>query len=68
MSIYEIGCAFGALSCLFIGDRLGRPKTMVVAGVVALAGGVIQASTYSFGQTIAGRIVSGEESDRCNSC
>ncbi|KFY39925.1 hypothetical protein V494_03759 [Pseudogymnoascus sp. VKM F-4513 (FW-928)] len=59
VSIYEIGCAFGALSCLFIGDRLGRPKTMLVAGGIALVGGIVQASTYSFGQTVAGRIISG---------
>lgn len=66
MSIYEIGCGFGALSCLFIGDRLGRPKTMLVAGVISLIGAVIQASTFSLGQTIAGRTISGEGSKTVN--
>lgn len=61
VSIYEVGCAIGALSCVIIGDRLGRPKTMLVAGCVSLVGAVIQTSTYSLGQTIAGRLISGEE-------
>ena len=59
VSIYEVGCAFGALSTLFIGDVLGRPRTMLTAGCIATLGAVIQVSTYSLGQTIAGRVISG---------
>ena len=33
---------------------------MLVAGSIALVGAVIQASTYSLGQTLAGRVISGE--------
>ncbi|KAH8897265.1 general substrate transporter [Thozetella sp. PMI_491] len=59
VAIYEIGCALGALSCLVIGDRLGRPKTMYVAGLVVLVGVVIQICTYSLGQILAARIITG---------
>ena len=30
IGIFEIGCLMGALSCMEIGDRLGRRKTVVV--------------------------------------
>ncbi len=59
VAIFEVGSALGALSCLGIGDRLGRPKTMLVAGFICVIGVVIQASTYSLGQILAGRIVTG---------
>lgn len=63
VSIYEVGCAIGALSCLFIGDRLGRVRTMLVAGSIATIGALIQTSTYSLAQTITGRVVSGKKAD-----
>ncbi|KAJ5643313.1 uncharacterized protein N7484_005820 [Penicillium longicatenatum] len=59
VAIFELGSAIGALSCLAIGDRLGRPKTMLVAGVICTIGVVIQASTYSLAQILVGRIVTG---------
>lgn len=59
VAIFELGSAIGALSCLAIGDRLGRPKTMLVAGFICILGVVIQASTYSLAQILVGRIVTG---------
>ena len=59
MAIFEVGSGLGALSCIFFGDRLGRPKTMLLAGITCVIGVVIQASTYSLGQILAGRTVTG---------
>ncbi|KAJ5720546.1 uncharacterized protein N7483_008480 [Penicillium malachiteum] len=59
VAIFELGSAIGALSCLFIGDRLGRPKSMLVAGAICTVGVIIQASTYSLAQILVGRIVTG---------
>lgn len=59
VAIFELGSAIGALSCLFIGDKLGRPKTMLVAGSTCTVGVIIQASTYSLAQILVGRIVTG---------
>ena len=61
MAIFELGSAIGALSCVAIGDRLGRPKTMLVAGSFCIAGVIIQASTYSLAQILVGRIVTGKK-------
>ncbi|OQE30555.1 hypothetical protein PENFLA_c003G05275 [Penicillium flavigenum] len=59
VAIYEVGCALGAGSCAFLGDRLGRRKTIFLAGCVALVGVAIQASPFSLGQLIAGRVITG---------
>ncbi|KAJ6187177.1 hypothetical protein N7519_002085 [Penicillium mononematosum] len=59
VAIYEVGCAMGAGSCAFLGDRLGRRKTIFLAGCVALVGVAIQASPFSLGQLIAGRVITG---------
>ncbi|KAJ5639960.1 uncharacterized protein N7484_007822 [Penicillium longicatenatum] len=59
VAIYEVGCALGAFSCGFLGDRLGRRKTIFLAGCIALVGIVIQATPFSLGQLIAGRVITG---------
>ncbi|KAJ5995556.1 hypothetical protein N7481_002533 [Penicillium waksmanii] len=59
IAIFEIGSAAGAFSCLFIGDKLGRRKTMILAGIIATAGIIIQATTYSLAQILVGRTVTG---------
>lgn len=59
VAIYEVGCALGAFSCSFLGDRLGRRKTIFLAGCIALVGIIIQATPFSLGQLIAGRVITG---------
>ncbi|KAJ5201590.1 General substrate transporter [Penicillium cinerascens] len=59
VAIYEVGCALGAMTCVFLGDRLGRRKTIFLAGCIALVGIIIQASPFSLGQLIAGRVITG---------
>ncbi|KAJ5999312.1 General substrate transporter [Penicillium sp. IBT 35674x] len=59
VAIYEVGCALGAFSCGFLGDRLGRRKTIFLAGCIALVGIIIQATPFSLGQLIAGRVITG---------
>lgn len=59
MAVFELGSTIGALSCIVVGDRLGRPKTMLLAGVICTVGVVIQASTYSLAQILVSRIITG---------
>ncbi|RFU26332.1 hypothetical protein B7463_g10001, partial [Scytalidium lignicola] len=59
VAIYEVGCTLGAVACVYIGDRLGRIRTIFSAGILALVGVVIQTSSFSLGQFIAGRIITG---------
>ncbi|KAL1979247.1 hypothetical protein VTN96DRAFT_6399 [Rasamsonia emersonii] len=59
VAIYEVGCALGALACAILGDKLGRRKTIFLAGCIVLVGVAIQASPFSLGQLIAGRVITG---------
>ncbi|CDK29797.1 unnamed protein product [Kuraishia capsulata CBS 1993] len=59
IAIYEIGCFSGALSTMAVGDKFGRRKMIFAGAVVMIVGGILQATAFSVGHLIAGRIVSG---------
>ena len=50
---------FGALSNLWVGDRLGRRKTIVLGGIIMIIGAVLQATSFSYAQMVVARIVTG---------
>ena len=33
-AIYDVGCAFGAVSAFFFGERLGRKRSIVYANII----------------------------------
>ena len=57
--LQEIGCLIGALSNLWIGDKLGRRKTIVLGGVIMIVGAILQATSFSYAQMVVARIVTG---------
>ena len=59
VAIYEIGCFFGAIFCLFAGERLGRRRCIMIGSVVLSLGAVLQAASFGIPQMIVGRIVAG---------
>lgn len=59
VAIYEVGCALGAFSCAFLGDILGRRRTIFSAGCTALVGIILQTTPFSLGQLIVARIITG---------
>ena len=59
VSIYEIGCFFGAVATFVFAEKLGRRKTIAIGAVFMAIGAAIQASSYTVAQLIVGRIVSG---------
>ncbi|THG95507.1 hypothetical protein EW026_g6162 [Hermanssonia centrifuga] len=59
VAIYEIGCLIGALSNLWIGDRLGRRKTIMLGGVVMTIGAILQTTSFSYSQLVVARIITG---------
>ncbi|EME44677.1 hypothetical protein DOTSEDRAFT_24674 [Dothistroma septosporum NZE10] len=59
VAIYEIGCFFGSLFCLFAGERLGRRKCIWLGCVIVCIGAALQAAAYGIFQMIVGRIVAG---------
>jgi MFS family permease len=58
-SVYNLGCFGGALSTLYTGDKLGRPRTLMLGSFIIALGAIIQASSYSRGQMYAGRVIAG---------
>ncbi len=59
VGLYEIGCMSGALSVLYVGDKLGRRWTIFCGGAIMIVGAVIQCSSFSLAQLIVGRLVTG---------
>ncbi|OAX34446.1 general substrate transporter [Rhizopogon vinicolor AM-OR11-026] len=59
IAIYEVGCLFGALSNLWVGDKLGRRRTIVTGGSIMIVGAILQTTSFSFAQLTVARIVTG---------
>jgi MFS family permease len=59
MSAYAIGVFFGTLSCVWLGDFLGRRRTIMAGSVLQGIGSVLMASACSLSMLIASRIVLG---------
>nr|POF15457.1 sugar transporter stl1 [Quercus suber] len=58
-AIYDVGCFFGAIAAYFIGDWLGRKKTILLGTTILSIGAILQITSYSVAQMIVGRIVAG---------
>ncbi|CAM1501449.1 Fc.00g034330.m01.CDS01 [Cosmosporella sp. VM-42] len=58
-SVYNLGCFAGALSTLYTGDRLGRPRVLMLGSTIIAIAAIIQAASYSAGQMYVGRVVAG---------
>jgi MFS family permease len=59
VGIWNLGCFVGAAFTIYLGNLLGRKWTIAVGLVVMLIGKIVQVSTFSFGQYLAGRIIAG---------
>jgi MFS family permease len=58
-SIYNIGCFIGAMSTIWTGDILGRPRQILIGSTVIGVGAIIQTASYGVPQMMVGRIVAG---------
>lgn len=59
VSTFTIGALFGSLSCSWVGDWLGRRKTIFVATVLTLIGEILQCTSFQIAQFIVGRFILG---------
>lgn len=59
VSIYELGCAAGCISCFFLGDRFGRKRMILAFATLTVIGVIIQVSSFKIAQLAVGRIVTG---------
>jgi MFS family permease len=56
---YTIGGFFGTLSCIWLGDRFGRRRTIMAGSVVQVLGAILMASAGTLVQLITSRVVLG---------
>ncbi|KAI1316025.1 general substrate transporter [Xylariaceae sp. FL0255] len=59
VALYTLGCFFGSLDTIWIGDVLGRKRTIMLGAVGNLIGAIIESSSYSLPQLIVGRLITG---------
>ncbi|KAH8668992.1 sugar transporter [Xylariales sp. PMI_506] len=67
VAVYTLGCLVGALCIAPVGNLIGRRKSLVIAAAIATIGLILQASSYSLGQLVAGRIIAGIGNGAVNS-
>ncbi|KAK7520918.1 hexose carrier protein [Phyllosticta citriasiana] len=62
-AIYEVGCLFGAVLMLMVGDKLGRKKGIITGALIMIFGVIIQISAVkghkATAQFIIGRTITG---------
>lgn len=56
---YEIGCFFGAVTTSFVGEQLGRRRSIFIGVVIMIIGALLMATPYTRAHMIVARIVSG---------
>ena len=56
---YNVGCFFGAIATIWIGNMLGRRKTIFLGSSVMVVGATLQCTSFSLPQFIVGRLVTG---------
>lgn len=56
---YNLGCLMGAVICIWLGNVLGRRKTILLGSSIMVGGAAIQCSSFSLVQLIVGRLITG---------
>lgn len=59
VATFTIGALFGALSCTWVGDLLGRRKVIFLAALLTLVGEVLQCTSFHLAQFVVGRFILG---------
>lgn len=59
VATFTIGALFGALSCTWIGDVLGRRKVIFIGAVLTLIGEILQCTSFQVAQFVVGRFILG---------
>ncbi|RKK65671.1 hypothetical protein BFJ69_g16081 [Fusarium oxysporum] len=59
VSCYNLGCLAGCVINFFLGDKLGRRRTIWLAMGLVLVGAILQTTAYNVPHLIIGRVVTG---------
>lgn len=56
---YTLGCFFGAVATIWLGNMLGRKRTIFTGSSIMVIGAILQASSFGLPQLIVGRLITG---------
>ncbi|CAG5154214.1 uncharacterized protein ALTATR162_LOCUS3515 [Alternaria atra] len=56
---YTLGCFFGAVATIWLGNLLGRKKTIFIGSAIMIVGAILQTASYGLAQLIVGRWITG---------
>lgn len=56
---YTLGCFFGAVATIWMGNWLGRKKSIITGSTIMVIGAAIQCSSFSLPQLIVSRLITG---------
>lgn len=56
---YNLGCFVGAIICIWLGQFLGRRRTIFVGSAIMVVGAILQCSAFGLPQLIVGRVITG---------
>lgn len=59
VAIYEVGCFLGSVATAFVGESIGRKKSIGIGVVIMIIGALLQSTAYSRSHMIAARVISG---------
>ncbi|KAL4954836.1 general substrate transporter [Aspergillus filifer] len=59
VALFNLGCLFSAIGCIFIGDKLGRKRTVMLGLTGTIIGSILQSTAYTLPHLIVGRLVTG---------
>ncbi|KAJ5698848.1 hypothetical protein N7462_000853 [Penicillium macrosclerotiorum] len=59
VALYTVGGMFGSLSCIQLGDMLGRRRVIFITSGISIIGAILMATSYSLSQFIVARLVLG---------
>ncbi|KAF7717812.1 MFS-type Sugar/inositol transporter [Penicillium ucsense] len=59
VAVYPIGGFLGTFICVWLGDFLGRRRTIMSGALVQIIGAVLNASAFCLAQLVASRLVAG---------
>jgi MFS family permease len=56
---YTLGCFFGAVATIWLGNILGRKRTIFIGSIIMIIGATLQTSSFGLAQLIVGRVITG---------
>lgn len=59
VAAYNLGCFAGSIPTIWIGNWLGRRRTIFLGSFIMVIGALLQCTSYGLAQLIVGRLVTG---------